>query len=130
MIKFKLILSIAFGIFSLQLAAQQQPLKLWYNSPASEWESCVPLGNGRLGAMPDGGVEHENIVLNDITLWSGSKQDADKQDAFQSLPQLRALLIGNKFIEAQQLMSKNFICQGKGSGEGNGAKIPYGSFQV
>ncbi|HTD41793.1 MAG TPA: glycoside hydrolase N-terminal domain-containing protein, partial [Mucilaginibacter sp.] len=49
---------------------QQQPLRLWYDKPAQVWEETLPLGNGRLGMMPDGGVMKENIVLNDITLWS------------------------------------------------------------
>ncbi|WP_081155374.1 glycoside hydrolase N-terminal domain-containing protein [Niastella vici] len=31
--------------------AQQHPLQLWYNSPATQWEAALPLGNGRLGAM-------------------------------------------------------------------------------
>ena len=47
---------------------QQQPLRLWYDKPARVWEETLPLGNGRLGMMPDGGVTKENIVLNDITL--------------------------------------------------------------
>ncbi len=34
----------------------QQNLRLWYDHPANTWQECVPLGNGRLGAMPDGGV--------------------------------------------------------------------------
>jgi len=108
----------------------QRPLRLWYNSPASDWESSVPLGNGHLGAMPDGGVLNENIVLNDITLWSGGIQDADKPDAYKTLPEIRQLLFEGKNIEAQQLMSRSFVCRGKGSGEGNGVREPYGSYQV
>jgi len=45
----------------------QSSLRHWYSHPANTWEECIPLGNGRLGAMPDGGVLKENIVLNDIT---------------------------------------------------------------
>ena len=44
-------------------------LKLWFDRPAGQWEETVPLGNGRLGMMPDGGIEKETLVLNDITLW-------------------------------------------------------------
>ncbi len=55
----------------------QHPLRFWYDAPATYWEASVPLGNGRLSAMPDGGIVNENIVLNDITLWSGAPQDAD-----------------------------------------------------
>src|SRR5690554_6171502 len=62
-------------IFSTMLLAQ--PQQLWYDRPAEQWEETLPLGNGRLGMMPDGGINSESIVLNDITLWSGSPQDAN-----------------------------------------------------
>ena len=92
------------------------PLRLWYNEPASTWEGSLPLGNGRLGMTPDGGVTTENIVLNDITLWSGSQQDANNYQAYKSLPEIRRLLFEGKNDQAQQLVDKNFICVGPGSG--------------
>ncbi|PUZ29999.1 alpha-L-fucosidase 2 [Chitinophaga costaii] len=97
-------------------AAQQRPLRLWYQQPASQWEGAVPLGNGRLGMTPDGGVARENIVLNDITLWSGSPQDANNYDAYKSLPAIRQFLFEGKNDSAQQLVDQNFICKGPGSG--------------
>ena len=42
--------------------AQQAPLRLWYDKPAQQWEETLPLGNGHLGMMPDGGVINENIA--------------------------------------------------------------------
>ena len=108
----------------------QQPLRLWYQQPAAYWESCLPLGNGRLGMMPDGGVEADHIVLNDITMWSGAPQDADKPDAWKNLPEIRKLLFEGKNDEAEALVNKVFICQGQGSGHGSGANVPYGSYQV
>ncbi|HSN08922.1 MAG TPA: glycoside hydrolase N-terminal domain-containing protein, partial [Hanamia sp.] len=107
----------------------QQALRLWYDSPAKKWEDCVPLGNGRLGAMPNGNVNNELIVLNDITLWSGAPQDADKEGASKYLPEIRNLLFQDKNAEAQVLVNKFFVCKGKGSGNGNGANVPYGSYQ-
>ena len=55
------------------IVATQQKLEqqLWYNSPAQAWEERLPLGNGRLGMMVDGGVEEEHIILNEISMWSG-----------------------------------------------------------
>ena len=93
-----------------------QPLVLWYDKPATVWESSMPLGNGRLGMMPDGGVKKETIVLNDITLWSGSPQDANNYDAYKSLPAIRKLLFEGKNDSAQRLVDANFICKGPGSG--------------
>src|ERR1700742_3771535 len=96
--------------------AQEKPqhgnLKLWYRQPARQWEECVPLGNGRLGMTPDGGVEKEEIVLNEISLWSGSVQDANNYDAYKFLPEIRKLLLEDRNDEAQQIMEKNFICKG------------------
>ena len=61
----------------------------------------MPLGNGRLGMMPDGGVVQETIVLNDITMWSGSFQDTRNPEALKYLPEIRRLLLEGKNDEAQ-----------------------------
>ena len=106
------------------------PLRMWYREPAQQWEACIPIGNGRLGAMPDGGIYRENIVLNDITLWSGSKQDADAPDAARFLPQIQQLLFEGKNAEAEALMYSSFVCKGAGSGYGNGSAVPYGSYET
>ena len=36
---------------------------LWYDEPAAQWEETLPLGNGRLGMMPDGGIarRHQHV---------------------------------------------------------------------
>jgi len=106
-------------------AQQNQPLRLWYDKPAAQWEETLPLGNGRLGMMPDGGVMQENIVLNDITLWSGAPQDANNYNANKKLPEIQKLLIEGKNDQAQALIDKDFICTGKGSGA-----EPFGCYQT
>ena len=68
---------------------------LYYNAPAQIWEETLPLGNGRLGMMPDGGTEREHIVLNEISLWSGSESDYCTPDAAKSLPEIRSLLLNS-----------------------------------
>ncbi len=106
-------------------------LALYYDSPAQIWEETLPLGNGRIGMMPDGGVESENIVLNDITMWSGSEDpEALNPDAINYLPKIRQLLLEGENFEAQQLMYNHFRCGGEGSARGNGKDAPYGSFQM
>ncbi|RYU91681.1 glycoside hydrolase family 95 protein [Mucilaginibacter terrigena] len=104
---------------------QNKPLKLWYDKPAAQWEETLPLGNGHLGMMPDGGINEEHILLNDITLWSGAPQDANNYEAYKSLPEIRKLLAEGKNNEAQALVDKNFICTGAGSGS-----EPFGKYQV
>lgn len=121
----------------LLLAACEMPemktgnqLVYHFEEPASMWEETLPLGNGRLGMMPDGGVSKENILLNEISMWSGSKQDTDNPQAVWSLANIRRLLFEGRNDEAQELMYRTFVCGGAGSGEGQGAKVPYGSYQL
>ncbi|MBW8685312.1 glycoside hydrolase family 95 protein [Chitinophaga rhizophila] len=105
--------------------AQQGPLALKYDKPAAAWEETLPLGNGRLGMMPDGGIDREKVVLNDITLWSGAPQDANNYEAYKQLPRIQSLLKEGRNDEAQALMDKDFICTGKGSGS-----VPFGCYQT
>ena len=116
-------------LFSLAAFAQS-PLQLWYAAPATQWEETLPLGNGRLGMMPDGGVTHEKIVLNDITLWSGSPQDANNYTAHNSVQEIQQLLLAGRNDEAEALVNANFVCAGAGSGHANGANVPFGCFQT
>ncbi len=101
-----------------------------FDQPASIWEETLPLGNGRIGMMPDGGIEQETYVLNEISLWSGSKQDTDNPEARESLSEIRRLLFAGKNDEAQALMYKTFVCKGEGSGRGHGYAKPYGAYQL
>ncbi|SMP68997.1 Glycosyl hydrolase family 65, N-terminal domain [Neorhodopirellula lusitana] len=41
--------------------------RLWYEQPAQEWTQGLPLGNGRLMAIVQGGVQKETIQFNDDT---------------------------------------------------------------
>jgi alpha-L-fucosidase 2 len=110
--------------------SQNNTLRLWYDRPAAVWEETLPLGNGRLGMMPDGGIQTEKIVLNEITLWSGAAQDANNYEANRHLPQIRSFLIQGKNEEAEKLINKAFVCKGEGSGRGEGANVPFGCYQV
>lgn len=108
-----------------------QEMKLTFNTPAAVWEETLPLGNGRIGMMPDGGIDAEHIVLNDITMWSGSEDpSALNPDAIRYLPEIRSLLLAGKNLDAQELMYKYFKCGGLGSARGNGKDAPYGCFQM
>ncbi|WP_062308378.1 glycosyl hydrolase family 95 catalytic domain-containing protein [Demequina subtropica] len=44
---------------------------LRYTHPAARWLEALPVGNGRRGAMCDGGVGTARLWLNDATAWSG-----------------------------------------------------------
>ena len=112
---------------SLFVSCGNNPEQVGYylQQDASRWEEAIPLGNGRLGMLPFGGIAKETIPLNEITLWSGSKEDSDDPEAGKYLPEIRSLLFSGKGKEAQELMQKTFVCKGKGS-----AGRPYGRYQL
>ena len=110
--------------------AKTDELYFFFEEPATCWEETLPLGNGRLGIMPDGGIESEKIVLNDITLWSGKIADYSNPEAKEALPEIQRLLLEDKNYEAQELVYRTFTCSNKGSNWGNGALSNFGCFQT
>jgi alpha-L-fucosidase 2 len=102
---------------------------IWFDKPAKDFTESSPLGNGRLGAMMFGGVNDERIVLNESSVWSGSRQDADRPDAYKVLPEIQKLLLEGKNSEAEALVNAKFTCQGPGSSGGTGDG-QYGCYQV
>ncbi|MBM4029561.1 MAG: glycoside hydrolase family 95 protein, partial [Planctomycetes bacterium] len=105
-------------------------LKLWYRQPARQWTEALPLGNGRLGAMVFGGVQQDRLQLNEVSLWSGSPQDADNPEALAALHEIRRLIFAGQYTQANALAARKLICQGAGSARARSAKLPYGSYQT
>ena len=119
-------------------------LRIWYSHPAdatveddkngwkndAEWLKAIPVGNGFLGAMVFGDVNKERIQLNEKSLWSGSPENGNNPDAYSALDKIRQLLWDGKYKEATLLTEKTQICKGAGSGNGNGAMVPFGCFQT
>ncbi|WP_420150849.1 glycosyl hydrolase family 95 catalytic domain-containing protein [Spirosoma sp.] len=142
--RFARLILFAFLLPASGFAQQSAPMKLWFKQPADAsvpdgsngwqnnpaWLHALPVGNGFMGAMVFGDVHRERIQLNDKTLWSGSPADNDNPVAAASLQQIRDLLFANKFKEATELTNKTQICKGAGSGNGNGASVPFGCFQT
>jgi alpha-L-fucosidase 2 len=114
---------------SLRVCAAPVPAmpetQIWFAAPATSFTESSPLGNGRLGAMLFGDVDHERIVLNESSVWSGSVQNADRPEAYKVLPEIQRLLLAGKNTEAETLVNANFTCQGPGS-----AGAQYGCYQV
>ncbi len=105
-------------------------MALVFDKPAILWEERLPLGNGRLGAMPDGGIAVENIILNEISLWSGSPANDLRQGAYQVLPAIRELLYKEQTPRAQEIMYRFFTSRTRGSEGSSGAGNTFGSYQV
>lgn len=121
-----------FNFLTKELASDEMDasITLWYDEPAAAFTQALPLGNGRLGFMVFGGTDHERIVLNEESMWSGSAFDDDRPDAHEALPEIRTLLLAGQNVEAEALVNKTFTCQGAGSGSGRGANVPFGCYQV
>jgi len=119
-------------LFAVPLAAcaAESTTTLWFDQPAANFHQSLPLGNGRIGAMVFGGLTEERIVLNESSVWSGSREDADRPNAHEALPEIRRLLLEGKSVEAEKLVNANFTCQAKGSGGGNGGNLPFGCYQT
>lgn len=104
-----LLVLVAFIILSSSETTAQESLKLWYDAPAADWNEALPLGNGRLGAMVFGNPEHENIQLNENTLWAGGPHRNDNPAAKEVLSKIRKLIFDEKYSEAHAIANEAFI---------------------
>lgn len=50
-------------------------MMLRYTSPAAGWQQGLPIGNGRLGAVVQGGADKEIWSLTEVTYWSGRPEE-------------------------------------------------------
>lgn len=104
---------------------------VYFNAPGDtdKWEeSCIPIGNGYMGASFFGGIARERIVLNEKTLWIGgpSPQCPDynggnRENVYPTVKKIQQLLHDEKYDEAVQLLPE-LTCEGTGWG--------YGSYQL
>ena len=77
--------------------------KLWYKTPAKDWNSSLPLGNGSMGAMCFGGNIADRFQLNADSLWHGCFRDRMNPDAKENIPKIRQLISEGKISEAEKL---------------------------
>jgi alpha-L-fucosidase 2 len=95
---------------------------LWWRNPAAAgaWTQAMPMGNGRLGVMMEGGVDTDTLWLNDDTLWSGEPFTPSNTTALKALPEVRKLLIERNEAEATNLVNQKML------GVNNEAYMPLG----
>jgi alpha-L-fucosidase 2 len=99
---------VAIVLLPLNVGSAQQALSLWYRTPATRWLEALPVGNGRLGAMAFGGVEHERLALNESTVWSGAPSEQyDNPSAREHLGEIRGLLFEGKYAQASDLCARH-----------------------
>ena len=75
------------------------PILLWYDKPALSWNSALPIGNGRIGAMVFGNPEHEEFQLNEETISRGSPYNNINENAKWMLSDIRKLIFEGKMHE-------------------------------
>ena len=83
--------------------------RLWYDEPATTWLEALPLGNSRMGAMIYGGVQEDEIQLNEETFWSGGPHDNNSTMSKYYLSQVRSLIFQGREDEAQKIVNRRFI---------------------
>ena len=94
------------GLLVVQmLPAQNDPLAVWYNKPAENWNEALPVGNGRIGAMVFGKPWCETIQLNEESLWGGAPEDGNA-DAAGYLPEIQKKLLEGNIAEADAMAEK------------------------
>src|SRR5438445_3049750 len=108
-------LTVAASLIAREARSATSETAIWLSAPARNFTESSPMGNGRLGAMMFGSVDEERVVLNESSVWSGSRQDADRPEANHALPEIRRLLIEGRNVEAEALVNANFTCKGLGS---------------
>jgi len=113
--------------FTSPAAAPAEPLTLWYDRPATDWESqALPIGNGALGAKIFGGVGQERLQFNEKTLWSGGPgEDPSYTNGIWTAPRPGALAEARRLVLQQgpqdpQVIT-NILAQPREAG--------YGSYQ-
>lgn len=87
-------------------------LKLKYEREAELWVEALPIGNGRLGAMVYGGVQHEELQLNEETVWGGSPHNNVNPYNEAGLDSIRQLLFAGENLKAQELCGRYISAKG------------------
>ena len=109
----KLLLLALAGALALSACTEESPKdndqRLWYDAPATTWLEALPLGNSRMGAMIYGGVQEDEIQLNEETFWSGGPHDNNSTMSKYYLSQVRSLIFQGREDEAQKIVNRRFI---------------------
>lgn len=100
-------LIVLLSVFSCQIGFAQSNNTLWFSKPATYFEEALVLGNGKVGATVFGGVQSDQIYLNDATLWSGEPVKPNQNsEVYKSIPEIREALNNENYRLAEKLNRK------------------------
>jgi alpha-L-fucosidase 2 len=83
----------------------------WYDSPAEDWKSAIPIGNGRIGGMIFGEVQDEQVLLNESSIWSGPPVPANNSRGPEIITRIRDLLFAGKPVEAEHICETELLAR-------------------
>lgn len=101
------------GMVSSCFAAPAQGLQIWFDTPAADWErEGLPIGNGAMGAVVQGGLAEEKLQFNEKTLWTGGPGSTQGYDfGLPGESRLKALAQVRKTLEEQGRMRPEAVAQ-------------------
>ncbi|GKZ55753.1 hypothetical protein AnigIFM50267_009840 [Aspergillus niger] len=80
----------------------------WYTTPANNFTSTLPIGNGRLGAAI-WGTATENVTLNENSIWSGPFINRVNPRSYDALWPVRSLLAEGNMTEGNDATLANMV---------------------
>lgn len=88
--------------------------QIFFDEPGdfSLWEqTCLPIGNGYMGASMFGGIKTERVVLNEKTFWAGGPCDnrpdycgGNHRDRYKYVKQVQEYLAAGENKKAEELL--------------------------
>lgn len=119
--------ALALALLAMPAAAAGVKPILNYADPSQKWMGSLPLGNGRLGAMVYGGINHETIAMNEVTMWSGQPEpEANDLCGKERLQEMRELFLKGD-IAAGNRLGNQYL---SGHGKSFGTNLPVGDIKL
>lgn len=107
---------IFWGVLCLSEIVCAQSLRLWYETPATDWmNEALPVGNGYMGAMFFGGPVTDEVQISEEGFWAGGPgankdyRGGNKKESWKHLEKIRELLKEGRKAEAAEIAEQFFI---------------------
>ena len=83
--------------------------KLWYKTPADDWNEALPIGNGRIGAMVYGDAMTDRLQINEETICSGRPNMITQNHTMDEMLAIRELVRKGELDKADELAAKTMF---------------------
>ena len=108
----KQLLTLLLATLAYMVSAQQTEtnMKLWYTTPAANWNEALPIGNGHLGMMIYGGIEEERLQMNENTIYSGEPgMEFTEYDIYKSFPEVVELAQNGEYNRVDSIVQRDWL---------------------